>query len=491
MRAGLLRTLIVLGSLAALAGCSNNKSRSAASGVVPGPHITPPGSGCAPGDPHCGTQCGGMSATRCAAGLYCGHDGTCTKDCQQGASCLDGQLCLSNGRCPAPLPGTGTGHVGTGTGQAVGFDGGVVGSHAPAGPPGQCHAVAVNAEPVTPIVVAIVDQSGSMRDPLDENLENSGSRWDILRKELVGPLALNPNPTNHSLFNEFQYNIEFALQIYTDDSSSPHCPDLTWMPPATGQYFALHSEYTRHQPSGSTPTREAITDSIDKMLQLGHVGHAIGPDSLKHPVIFLLATDGKPHPCLRRAPTCNTAPALGQLPVLPLPGAPCKCGHRPEQMPPGCANVQDPDFDGVEAEIERAYSLGIQTFVIELAGPGDQQRTQHLKRVANIGSGLPSDSPMPLNYFNPLRDAALHAALRAIIGGAVTCEIKLDGQVVSPNPCEGTMILNGQTLLCNDPNGWTLTTPSTVTVHGAACDTLQRGGALVDVEFPCGGVILL
>ena len=129
---------IAVASMAVVLGCtSSSDSRRSGSGV-----ITPPGQACLMGGAGCGQMCGGSSGA-CPAGLYCGPNNACTKDCDQGKLCLDGQMCLTNGRCPRPLPGANP--QGTATG-AMGFDGGRVGTGSPGAPTNPIHTAAVKSQ---------------------------------------------------------------------------------------------------------------------------------------------------------------------------------------------------------------------------------------------------------------------------------------------------------------------------------------------------------
>ena len=332
----------------------------------------------------------------------------------------------------------------------------------PGQPGGVCTGALVTARHVTPTVIALVDQSGSMRDPFNLAVDGGPSRWVLLRRELVGtPDPASPR-SRHSLLHAFDATVRFGVHFYT--SHGVQCPSLIWIPPAIHNYQTIRGGYLAGcqpgnppvgcmlQPGGGTPTAETLDATTNRLIATGDLS-PFGPDITRDPVIYILATDGNPHPCDRTQPHTDT--------------------------------------QRVENQVALAYSLGVKTYVISLA-KSDPARLAHLQRVANIGVGRLPNDPIPAPYWEPLHDAQLREALQAIVGGAVTCEVKLNGEVRSTNHCQGVVTLNGQPLPCEDPNGWSLANPSTVILQGAACDQLQIGSAVVDVKFPCGvNVVLL
>src|SRR6187551_3324155 len=81
---------------------------------------------------------------------------------------------------------------------------------------------------------------------------------------------------------------------------------------------------------------------------------------------------------------------------------------------------------------------------------------------------------------------ALVDALTTIVGGAVGCQIALEGKVLVGSECRGSVKVNGEKLACCradmtgamqcdgvpvDPaNGWVLKDASTIELVGATCD---------------------
>ena len=75
-----------------------------------------------------------------------------------------------------------------------------------------------------------------------------------------------------------------------------------------------------------------------------------------------------------------------------------------------------------------------------------------------------------------------------MIGGAVGCDVALNGWVQAGKECMGsTVTLGTEKLACNNANGWVLADPRHIRLQGTACDRFMRGGAgSLKVEFPCG-----
>ena len=147
---------------------------------------------------------------------------------------------------------------------------------------------------------------------------------------------------------------------------------------------------------------------------------------------------------------------------------------------------------GVIAAVDRAAQNNITTFVISLAG-NDPNLQAHLDQVAMHGDPL---NPMA-QTFNPMSPQDLVNALAAIVGGAVGCDIFLNGTVTQGQECRGFVKQSGVKLPCcqgnlcdgqavDPPNGWMLKDPSTISLVGEACTSfLQSPDALIEAGFPC------
>jgi hypothetical protein len=127
---------------------------------------------------------------------------------------------------------------------------------------------------------------------------------------------------------------------------------------------------------------------------------------------------------------------------------------------------------------QKIADTGTKTFVISLAGD-DAELQAHLEEVANVGgTGKPP--------FTPMSKDELVQTFQEIIGGAVGCEIRLNGKVTAGEECSGYVGVNGQALPCNDPNGWRLKNEQTIELTGTACDSFRTNSAAqLRADFPC------
>ncbi len=402
------RGVVLLGAaLSVLHGCSCDGSVTNApgAGAVCAQEMPPEG---------CGQPCGeGLAA--CATGMYCAADGTCTADCVPGgsATCGTGYRCTSFGRCVED--------------PDLGRDSG-------GRDPNVCADVRLEATRVTPRVILIIDQSGSMTEDF-----GAGTRWEVLRDSLLA---------DDGLIRALEDQVEFGLALYSaisgpDDlpEDPDMCPLITWVDPALDNYDAIATVYGPADPIEETPTGDAIWSVLER---IGSV-----PDPDLDPTIFVLATDGEPDRC--------------------------------EQL-----NPQNGQAEAVAA-VEDSHAAGIRTYVISV---GRDISESHLQDVANAGLGHGSGDP-DAPFWVAGDDVGLRDALRDIVGGVLSCRVDLDGTIDTDMACSGTVELNGRAIPCDDPNGWRVVDEDTIELQGDSCDELQSGvGATLEARFPCDVVLI-
>ena len=354
--------------------------------------------------------------------------------------CPNGQT-----HCPKAPGGSGSGSSGAGGGNAIpgghaNNDGGVSISKRPdaaaAPPPGSdCADKRVYAARVTPTVILIVDQSGSMND----DFSGAGSRWNVLRDFLLQ----EPD----GLIADLQKQVRFGLALYSarsaaDGGSQPEgeCPLVTTVAPALDNFKAIADVYRANEPIDDTPTG----DSIDKVVEDLHL--ATDPDTKRNPTVFVLATDGEPDRCEELDPQTDAA-----------------------------------KMEAIDA-VTRAFKLGIRTFVISV---GNEVGADHQQAIANAGLGKkPGDANA--EYWVAGDDKSLRMALTEIVGAQLGCEVTLNGKVDGGDPCDGTVKLNGKALECNGADGWKLTDPMHIKLLGSACTLLKSTDEVdLEVSFPC------
>ncbi|HKU37439.1 MAG TPA: vWA domain-containing protein [Polyangiales bacterium] len=280
---------------------------------------------------------------------------------------------------------------------------------------------------VTPNVILIIDQSGSMTDSL-----GSGSRWNVLRDFLL---------KDDGLIKTLQDKMRFGIAMYSarseaQNGQSTECPLVTSVAPALNNFQMIADSYRKAEPIDETPTGDAITKILGDLPKPA-------PDAPVDPTIFVLATDGEPDRC--------------------------------EEL-----NPQNGQAETLEA-VQAAYAMNIKTFVI---GVGNEISKMHQQDVANAGVGQQAGQPNA-PYWTATDDQTLRTALMDIISAQISCDIALKGRVEG-DACSGTVELSGKTLICKSPDGWELLDPTHVRLLGAACSEFRKDEvSTLHVTFPC------
>jgi hypothetical protein len=297
-----------------------------------------------------------------------------------------------------------------------------------------CADVTLDTRMVTPTVILLVDQSGSM----DEQFSSSGTRWNVMRDSLLAVPG--------GLIYDLQSIVRFGLDLYSaisDDSGHPvgECPLITKVPPDLNNHDAIQAVYATEDPIDDTPTGDSIDVVVADLIA--------APNPTGDPSIIILATDGEPDRCEELDPQNGQAEAV--------------------------------------AAAQNAYANGYRLYIISV-GAGSVSAA-HLQDMANAGVGADPSDPAP--YWVAGDDAGLRDALRAIVGGEISCTIELNGRIVVDEACTGTVVLNGHVLPCNDPNGWRAVDENHIELQGEACETLTGGDfATLTATFPCGAILI-
>lgn len=391
----------------------------------------------------------------CPTGRYC-EGGRCKQDCvPQERACGAGQECSANGRCVAGTAGSG------GTGGGVAGGGGSAGK-SPIVPVVEagvddamadadaCAETKVELSTEVPNVLLLVDRSGSMSKELDVGV----SRWASLRAALVDPTT--------GLVPSLQGAVNLGLALYTgpdrgavglastaaepdpDYIETELCPYLVEVPIAPNNGAAIQAAYLpqeiRPMSLGQTPTGESLEATLPALT---------GLDPTLYPgrKVIVLATDGEPDLCAN-------------------------------------GNDEQGGRERSVAAVEAAFTAGVTTFVISV---GDEVGEDHLRQLANLGQGFPADDPTD-RFYRADDAAALAQAFADIVTGVRSCTFTLDGMVTGDGH-EGSVTVDGVTVVQNDPNGWRLNNPSEVELLGTSCELVKMGDHSIDVSFPCGVVI--
>jgi von Willebrand factor type A domain len=387
--------------------------------------------GCSSGAPK-GTSLIDAAGCDPALDAVCGAVGA---GCQSDAECGSGSC--SSGACVSIGPGGGGGAGGTSNGSLDElFSADDLKDNGLHEDP-TCVDLDVDFARVTPTVMLLLDQSGSM----DQNFENGKDRWQTLRETLT-------DPTN-SLLKKLDTSVRFGMTLYTSDGgfgtgATPRtCPKLQNVVIGLGNFTTMSNFLNQKKngnyvygPAGDTPTAE----SVDAVVRTLTGFQEEGPKSI------ILATDGDPDTC--RDPNANDSDASKVLSVT---------------------------------AVQHAYEAGIPTHIISV---GNQVTASHLKALAVAGAGGDTTA----QAYTALDTSALVAAFDAIIGSVRTCDFTLDGTVTPANAPRGKVVLDGQALSFGDANGWQMPDEQTVRLQGTACARAQANAAGISMKFPCDAI---
>ncbi len=418
------------------------------------------------------------------------------------ASCCTGLLlaCGSSGsgdtgrNLPSTSPSTGGGGSASQLGSGVSGSAGTFGNamNPPAAPAthpvtsgisdaglrmGECASALVNVSKNMPTIVFVVDGSASMCADL-----GGATRWQALRTALL-------DPTN-GLVYRLQDSVSFGATIYdgtidptaffaggmppampgtpenpecaagaTVPDNVTDCPHLVEVPPALNNAAALDSMFPMMEIGGSTPTDKALSHVMDMLIAMRQ--NQAPDQKAQSPTYVILATDGTPNDI-------------------------CTGGMNTDVRPL------------VLAAADRGAAAGITTWVISLADDATLQ--MHLDEVAKHGD---PGNPMA-HTFTPSNPDELVKTLAGLLGGAVGCNVSLNGQVKVGLECMGKVELNGNPLPCcvpdptgngnwtcdgapaSMPNGWHLVDPGTIELVGDVCaEFLSAPSEQLKASFPC------
>jgi hypothetical protein len=363
----------------------------------------------------------------------------------EGATSAGSSVTTSNPADGTPNNGTGTngnatngtGSQGTTSGTPVGSDNtdlGLAPGEAPVTPIGEtCIQEDVMIATVTPTVELLIDRSGSM----NANFGAGTDRWNTIRNVLV-------NSTD-GVVKQMESKVRFGLTLYTgymtEADTAATCPNLVEQPIGLNNFMPIQTTFMANEIFGqaSTPSAEGIAAATAKLEVYPEMG----------PKVLVFATDGDPDTCVDPDSNGQEGPRMGS-----------------------------------EMAVQAAWTKGISTYVIAVGD--DIQGLQHMTNLAKIGQG----GDPAATYFQASDPAALVSAFNTIVRGLISCDFSLNGTVLEQNAASGMVLIDGLAVPYGDPNGWVLVGESTVRLQGTACDTLKIQVTNVDINFPCGTVML-
>ncbi|HKP60390.1 MAG TPA: hypothetical protein VJV78_26875 [Polyangiales bacterium] len=322
-----------------------------------------------------------------------------------------------------------------------------------------CGAVDISNGRVTPKVWLVIDGSGSMADGLAGPM-TMPTRWDALRQALMDKMG--------GVVPSLDPLVKFGMVMYdgplggfpgttstlpdggpaTGMPPTDECPRLVTIEPALNNFAMLDPAIPMLAPGGSTPTHKALAQVLSHLPATTMV-----PDGLVDPTYVVLATDGAPNDFC----TMNNDIFGGG-------------------GPGGGAAIQQE----VVATTTKIASQGIPVYVISLAAD-DQALQAHLNAVAQAGGTMHPP-------FTPQNKADLVETFKQIIGPEAGCTVKLTtGFGVMKNvACMGSVMLSGEKLECDSPNGWRLVDEKTIEITGTSCEKFKMmTNARLTAMFPC------
>jgi hypothetical protein len=365
----------------------------------------------------CGGSC--EATGDCPSGLFC-ESSACTAECTPtGGECIGGLICSQTGRCVEGLNGFDIGGPDGGGTGSLGGD--------------ACTNIDLPFDAVTPSVLILVDQSGSMNDPFGGNNQ---TRWSVLHDALM-------NQTNGVVWT-LRASGRFGLSLYTSHGGDEggECPELTNVSLRLNNFNRIENVYGSSGPEGDTPTAESIEAATTLLSDYSEPG----------PKYIVLVTDGLPDNC--EDPDAHDA----QSQAMSVAAA-------------GAAH------DAGIVLIPMGLSDDIAT---QGAGPG------HLQDLANAGSGLAAGGAQNAKYYVASDDPAeLASQFQSIIGNIRDCVFDLGGTVDPELAHLGNVVLDGTKLDFDAPDGWRLATPRQIEVVGDACDLIKSSATNISITFPC------
>lgn len=279
---------------------------------------------------------------------------------------------------------------------------------------------------VTLTAEAVTPSISLLLDQSGSMYDQNPTRYSQMRDALVGTTGV---------VTQLASKAYFGAMLYTCDQGALSNPAQDRaLNNANAVRQLIDSKLTTR--GGNTPTPEAI----DKMVET----FALKPPPADSPPVIVLATDGLPNTC----PNNQT-------------------DTRPQSVQAARA----------------AFAAGIPVYVLAM-----NIDSAHFQELANAGQGHQAGQPNVKYY--PVNDAQqMKAAFDAIIGGVISCDLKLTSKVDPFYESQGIVTVNGMQLQYGTE--WTVENGDTIKILGDACTRLKNtANAQVQATFPCGGVVL-
>jgi hypothetical protein len=357
--------------------------------------------------------------------------------------------CQPGTREIAPFPGQGGGSTTSGSGgDDLLLDAG------PNGPPpadagGLCGNQIHKVQTSPPNVYFVLDASGSMSSPAP-----SGTRYSFVQVQAA------------KIVKDLRYAINagaavFPLNATFDDA----CKVGGQVFPVTYNNPIGFDQATKYiQPGGGTPTSATLV-ALKPLLT-----------ALSGNTIVVLATDGGPN-CNPSA-ACDITECQENIEGC-VPNETC-CAQQINCCAPGQTAGPTACIDRVASvqAVADLWAAGIKVAVIGI--PGSKPYAKVLTEMALAGGAPQLSTPF---YYAVDDLAQLGLVLQGIAGAAIPCDYTIADPPMDPNYTN--VYLDKMIVPSSPTDGWTWTSPTTVTLHGAACSKV-KSGTVAQVQIVSG-----
>jgi Mg-chelatase subunit ChlD len=283
-------------------------------------------------------------------------------------------------------------------------------------------------------ILLVLDRSGSMKDEIDSDDDNSPSKWDVV----VPALNEVVQATNGA--------VSWGLKLFPKGDDAGECkqasyPDDIAVPVAAMNADKVNAAIAASMPKGDgTPTSDAVNEGTKYLKSLAD-------DNRKY---ILLATDGEP--------SCD-----------------------------GTTKSSSQARTAAVTAVQNAAMAGFNTFVVGIATT-KKSASETLSDLGKAGGEAPSDG-----YYLATTKDQLVSALEMIAGEVASCHFPLGMQPPDPNHVG---VLLGSDVIHKDTghkNGWDYADDqhSAIDLYGAACDAVKASAAdSVNIVFGCKDDVL-
>lgn len=331
-----------------------------------------------------------------------------------------------------------------------------------------CGFTNLTAAPLEVNVLLVVDKSASMNEP------EKSPKWPQLQEALAATLEAT------------EERISFGLDLYPYSGKSGGALSGACQMPDTSAIVVpvqagtdakplILSALQDNEPSGGTPTAAALARAYE------YYTSGAGK-SLKGAKYVLLATDGGPNCSSDPDIMCDADACTTNIDGLDCGGNCCD----PKKDPDGPSKCLD-DAASIQA-VANLADAGIKTFVIGI--PGTEAYADTLDALAGQ-SGVENPDAPPSYFAVSAQDGVegLTSVLTKVTTGLITsCKLQLEEE--PPNIKDVFVVVDGELIKQDDPDGWAesdpSTSPPTIVLQGATCEKLETEGAgYINVSYGC------